>query len=366
MWPISAVAQSVLAGSHAVSLRATAYTAALGIQPNLPIAGGSVKVDATSQVRRTASLTIADPSLWPASPVDILSPLGSELLVEYGIAIPGAAMEWIPLIRGGITDAGRDVPVREGMSLTIADRSARVAEDRLLAPTQVGGGTTTVVQAITTLVQDAFPGVTVIDKTGSSTVAAVLDVDRDRWDACEKLADSIGCEVFFDAVGQLVVRPQPTLADTVVWVVAAGAGGIMVSRNDKLTRDLVYNAVVASGQRTDGAAPVTVTVTDNDPSSPTYWGGPFGKKPRFYSSPLITTTGQATTAGQALLERARGMQASVSLEAICNPALDAGDVVMVHGTGWEAHILDGITVPLEVRGAQQLTTRSKTLPSEAV
>jgi hypothetical protein len=367
--PFSATAQQTLTASHSINVRATAFTAALGVQANLPVSGGSVTVDGTSQVRREATITIADPTLWPANPLDMLSVIGSELSIEYGIVIPGQGTEWIPLIRGGISKAARTIPVDNngGVTLSIVDRSARVAEDRLLAPTQVGGGSTTVVQAITALVQDAFPAVVVVDKTGSSAIAPVLDIDKDRWAAVEQLADSIAAECFFDQVGQLVVRPQPTLADPTVWVVGTGRSGVLVRRSDEQTRDLVYNAVVASGARTDGTtAPVTVTVTDSDPASPTYWGGPFGKKPRFYSSPLLTTTLQATTAAQALLERVRGMQASVSLEALCNPALEAGDVVLVKGASTrEAHILDKVTVPLDPRTTQQLSTRSKVLPSES-
>lgn len=366
--PFSATAQQTLTASHSINVRAAAITAALGIQKNLPVAGGSVTVDGTSQVRRAATITIADPTLWPANPLDMLSPLGSELSIEYGIVIPGLPTEWIPLIRGGISKAARTIPVDSsgGVTLSIVDRSARVAEDRLLAPMQVGGGSTTVVQAITTLVQDAFPAVVVVDLTGSSAIAPVLDIDKDRWAAVEQLADSIAAEAFFDQRGQLVVRPQPTLADPTVWVVATGDGGVMVKRSDQQTRDLVYNAVVASGARTDGTPPVTVTVTDSDPSSPTYWGGPFGKKARFYASPLLLTTLQATSAGQALLERVKGMQASVDLEALCNPGLEAGDVVLVKGARTrEAHILDKFTVPLDPRTTQQLSTRSKVLPADS-
>jgi hypothetical protein len=366
--PFSATAQQTLTASHSINVRATAFTAALGVQANLPVSGGSVTVDGTSQVRRGATVTIADPTLWPANPLDMLSPLGSELSIEYGIVIPGQGTEWIPLIRGGISKAARTIPVDNsgGVTLSIVDRSARVAEDELLAPMQVGGGSTTVVQAITALVQDAFPAVVVVDLTGSSAIAPVLDIDKDRWAAVEKLADSIAAECFFDQVGRLVVRPQPTLADPTVWVVSTGPRGVLVEREDQQSRDLVYNAVVVSGARTDGTPPVTVTVTDSDPASPTYWGGPFGKKPRRYASPLITTTSQATTTAQALLERVRGMQASVDLRALCNPGLEAGDVALVRGaSSREVHILDKITVPLDPRTTQQLTTRSKVLPSES-
>lgn len=368
MWPFSATAQQVISASHTIDVRCTATTAVLGVVTDLPVIDGTVTADATSQVRRTATLTFGDPTYWPANPTDILSPLGSELLIERAVVIPGVGPEWIPLITGVITKVGRKLPTSsDGLQVTLADRSSKVAEDRFTVPAQVGGGTTTAVQAITALVQHQYPTVVVIDKTGSSTVTPVLDIERDRWaDGVEKLADSIGAEVFFDQLGRLVIRPQPTLADTMVWQIGIGAGGVLVTRDDEQTRDLVYNQVVANGQRTDGTSPVSAIVSDTDPTSPTWISGPFGTKPRFYSSPLLTTVPQATAAATSLLERARGMQASVDLTAIVNPALEPGDVIKVETSGApQAHIIDKVVTPLRPTGVQQITTRSKTLPAES-
>ncbi|MBA8925945.1 hypothetical protein BC739_003144 [Kutzneria viridogrisea] len=334
----------------------------------LPLTGGTVTADATSQVRRTASVTFADPTYWPASPTDVLSPLGSELLIEYGITIPSVGTEWIPLITGVVTDVSRTIPFGgSGIQVTLADRSSKVAEDKLTSPAQVGGGTTTVVQAITSLVQHLYPSVTVLDQTGDATVAPVLDIQQDRWaDGCEKFADSIGAEVYFDQRGRLVVRPQPTLAGPGVWQVSTGARGVLVGKNERKTRSDVYNQVIASGMRTDGTSPVYVIVSDLDPSSPTYYGGPFGIKPRRYTNSLLTTTAQATTAATALLERARGLQASVTLSALANPALEPGDVIKVSTSGApQAHIIDQVVTALDPGTAQQITTRSKQLPAES-
>lgn len=368
MWTISATAQQVITASHAVSVRATAYTAAFGVIPNLPVSGGSVTADATSQVRRTATVTIADPTLWPATGFDILSPLGSTMLVEYGISIPGGGTEWIPLITGVITEVDRALPVGDtGLTVTLADQSSKVAEDKFTSPTQIGGGTTTVVQAITSLVTHLYPAVTVIDQTGNSTVAPVIEIQQDRWaDGVEVLATSIAAEAFFDQLGRLVIRPQPTLANPTVWRVGLGQYGTMVTRSDKQQRADVYNQVIASGMRADGTSPVYAIVSDTDPTSPTYYLGPFGAKPRFYSSAALTTLAQATTAATALLERARGMQAAVTLTTVPNPALEPGDVIKVQTAGApQAHIISQVVTPLDPGTAQQITTQSKQLPAES-
>lgn len=370
MWSgFSARAASVVGGSHSVQVRATAYGATIGSLSGLPISGGVVTVDATSQVRRTATIVIADPTLWPRHPTDVLSPFGSELLVEYGVVIPRVGTEWIPLIRGVISDAGRQRPytsVDGSVTLSLVDRSARVHEDRLDAPAQTVSGATTVAE-ITRLIQETLPTAVVTDETSSSQVASVLEIERERWrDGVEKLADSLGAEVFADPSGDFVIRFQPTLSDVPVWEIRSGDGGTLVRKQEALTRERVYNRVIAVGQRTDGTPPVRSAVSDTDTTSPTYYGGPFGKKPRFYSSPLLTTTGQCTTAATALLERAKGIQASVSLDTIVNPALDAGDVIRVYDEGvWQTHIVDKLTIPLAVGTPQSITTRSVDLEAES-
>ncbi|GAA3877728.1 hypothetical protein GCM10022243_48080 [Saccharothrix violaceirubra] len=361
MWAQSTRAAATITRSHSVRVRATAYGRTIGTLAGLPVVDGEVTVDSGSQVRRTGTVELASPSLWPYDPADILAPYGTEVLVEYGIVVSRTVTEWVPIIRGLITQATRTRGAGGSgpITLSLADRSIRVAEDRLDAPAQTVSGATTVAE-ITRLIQESIPTATVVDRTGSTQVAAVLEIERERWaDGVEKLADSIGAEVYADPIGTFVIRPQPLLTDPVVWQVASGRGGILVERTDDLTRERVYNRVVATGERTDGTPPVRAVVSDTDTTSPTYYGGDFGKKPYFYTSPLLTSTGMATTAATTILARARGMQASVTLDAIVNPALDAGDVIRVVDEGrTTTHIVDKLTVPLGVGGVQTISTRS--------
>lgn len=368
MWPLSTAAQNVLAGGHKIDLRATATNANFGSVSGIPVSGGSVTVSATSQTRRTGQVEVADPAYWPTSALSILSPLGSELLVEYGIVIPGQATEWIPLIQGVITDVNRARPTNSGsgvFTVALADRSTKVAQARFDQPTQTVVSAT-VVAEITRLITQALPTATVTDLTGSSMVAAQLEMERERWaDGIEKLADAIAAEVFADPVGTFLIRPQPVLTTTPVWTVTTGDGGAVLTLDEKSTRDLTYNKVVASGQRVDTTPPAWAAVSDTDPNSPTYTGGPFGTKTRFYVSPLLTTTPQCTTAAAGLLARTTGMHGSVALSLITNPALDAGDVLLVLDGGvTSTHIIDSVTIPLSAKESQRVTTRSLDLPPE--
>lgn len=369
MWPITTACQNVLIADHSIDVRATAISSTFGSVPGIPVSDGQITVDATSQIRRRGTISIADTTFWPDTTVSILSPLGAEVLVECGVVIPGVGTEWIPVIQGVVTDVERTRPTRSGgqgaFTVTLADRSTKVAQARLDAPAQTVAAAT-VVAEITRLITEAIPGVTVTDLTGSTMVAAQIEINRERWaDGVEKLADSIGAEVFADPLGRFMIRPQPMITASPVWVISTGDGGTVVAMDEKTTRDLTYNRVVASGQRTDGTATVSATVSDTDVNSPTYVGGPFGVKTRFLVSNLLTTVPAATAAATALLGRTIGMHGSVTVSTVTNPALDAGDVIQVRDGGTLLnHIIDAVTIPLGPKGIQRITTRSLDLPPE--
>lgn len=362
MWPnLSTPARLALDESHGMTSRMTIYSPTFGVL-EVPIADGTVEQDATSMVRRTATVQ-ADPRFWPRSPFDLLSPFGAEATIEYGIVLRSGGIEWVPCGRFSLDKSSRKRPQTGSaeVNVNLVDRSARVADDRFEAPVQ------TVPAALTTIeirrLIHATLGTTLpfVDLTGSTQVAAQIELPRERWEGIEKLADSIAAEVFFDRDGIPTVRPQPTLNDPVVWQVRTGDSGNILTVEDTLDRAGVYNRVIVTG-----APGIRVVVSDYDLRSHTRFGGPFGKKPRNYSNPLLTTTQQATAAGAALLARSRGAGVLIAHETLVNPALDPGDVVASVDTDGvlRLHILDKVPIPLSPKGTQTLTSRSDDLPPE--
>jgi hypothetical protein len=372
---LTTAAQRALLQSHAVTARASVSSPSLGQLPGLPITGGSMVIDTTSVVRRKATLT-ASSRWWPESPTDLLAPFGATATIDYGIVlgVDGAGrrlIEWVPLGVFVLNVTSETAPAGsgsgDGVTVELVDRAAVVAADRFDSPTQTVSGAT-VVAEITRLVRGSLGAdLEVVDLTGSTQVAPVLEIERERWeDGVEKLADSIGAEVFFDVAGRVVIRPQPTLDAAPVWSVRTGRGGNLLSYERSYSRERVYNRVIAAGERSDGTAPAYAVASDTDPASPTRYGGPFGRKPRFLTSSALTTSDQCAVAAAALLERGRGLSYQVDHTILVNPALDGGDVVRVDDArlGAGRHILDQLTVPLGPAVAQQLGTRSTDLPGE--
>lgn len=369
MWSLSHDAQNALTKSFVMDVRCTVYSPLYGVLDNLPVSGGIIEADATSQVRRTGTLQ-ADPRYWPRRPGELLSPYGSAVQVSYGIGLPSGDFEYVPLGYLSLDETTRTRPVvgDADIRVKLVDLSARVAEDRFEAPTQTVSGATTVAEIQRLVTETLGTGITVLNLTGSSAIAPVMEIERARWaDGVEKLADSIGAEAFFDQLGRLVMRLQPTLDDPPVWRISTGNGGNLLQVDEMQTREQVYNKIVFSGQRADGTDPVYGTAVDLDPDSPTRWDGPFGKKPRFYTSPLMTAVGQCQDAAAAQLEKARGVSASIVMKTTPNPALEPGDVVtnIDEEAGASVQILDKVSTPLTPEDVQGLVTRANVLPSES-
>lgn len=78
-----------------------------------------------------------------------------------------------------------------------------------------------------------------------------------------------------------------------------------------------------------------------------------------YSSSLITSYGQAAQVARAKLADSLGVQAALSLTAVCNPALEPGDVtaVEVDAGVWERHLIDSISYTL---GAASMSCKTRT------
>lgn len=356
MLPVTDVFLQALRVSHTVAVRLDAYVGGVVVAEDIPITGGTVTVQSGTGVRRTLDATIADAGLW-----DTLDVVGVELVPHRGIRYPSGATELVQLGRFSLDAQSTSLAPGGGIQVRSApDRWARVQRAQFEAPASSVKGNT-IPDEVGRLVLAAVPGITVNDYTHDETLVARLVWDRDRAAAVVDLATSIGAEVYFDTLGNLTIRDAPLLSQAPVWSVDASATGVLVGGERGRDRARTYNVVVASMSAVDGRTPFAPqTAADTDPTSRTYVNGPFGRVPYFYSSPNLHNTDQALKAAKALLGRVKAVNATLNLEAVCNPALDRGDVITVMAPGGvhELHMIDSVTIPLDVGGVQSITTRS--------
>lgn len=236
-----------------------------------------------------------------------------------------------------------------------------IADDKFTSPYRATGNA---VAAVTALIRRSLPDAVIDSSTAVDAAigARTWDIEGDPWQAAVEIATAIGCEAYADADGGFVIGPLPDLPTAnPVWTIAAGEGGVYVQATRTVSADGVHNGVLARGESTETAtAPVSALVVDNDPGSPTYWDGPYGRRPAFYSSSTLTTTGACVQAATLRLRTAQAPNASADLTSLPNPALAAGDVLrVVYPDGRrELHQAAAFTVPLDIGGAMPVRTIS--------
>jgi hypothetical protein len=354
------------------------------------IEDGDVTVDRTAAVRRSckAQLTafgaygqITDPAvleqlaetLIPDEPTDGFAPYGNKIRLWYRVEVPGYVHPLfgdnlypfeLGVMRLSTVDVSDDgTPT---LSITAYDDSKTISKNQTTVPWIVAAGTN-YGDAIIALCQDRLPSLQANPHTITQTTPQIiLDAESDPWKAVTDWAAAIGCEVFIDRFGLLTVREEPDpLTDPVVWTYNDGTdnpNALLLSVGRGMSDDPGYNGIVLTSESNTLPAPIRIELWDDDPDSPTFALGQYGKVPYFKSSPLITDyVGGGVMATSELLKVMGGTE-TLDFAVIPNPAHDPGDVCRVvrplSKTDATA-VLDSFVVPLSAGSPMTVRTRER-------
>lgn len=372
MRTVSSAWKSAVQSSHGMSARARLVTPLqTGTNPGpllangrpqyeLPIEWGDVAFDPKAEVRANVDCGVLWD--WPSrnsSPLHIFRQY--ELFIESGIVHGDGATEWVGL---GYYDLSElDQPqLNAPIAIKAPDRMKLLIKSRLAFPRQYSA-TATIRSVVEDLVHEVYPGVAVVLEgfNADNAVGYSMIVEEDRYGPLNEVAKAYGCTMFFDYQGRFVMRPVPAVGAAPVATIRSGQNGTLVRLGRRLSNEDVYNGFVATGEQAGDRPPVRVLVTDDDPSSPTRWGGPFGRIPKFFSSSFIVTEDQALTAATAMRTRETGVPYTVNFGLVPDASLEPLDPVGVvfvdHGT--ELHVLDELVIPLTAKGVMTGTTRAR-------
>lgn len=356
MWPVSARWDPALRGAARPAARATVYPPQGDPFP-ARLMSWSVTADRTAQVRRTCAVVLA-----PETPRGLtgVTVQGGYLQLDVGLDYLDGTTELIPqgLFRLDAEDTERPVG---GLALQGYGREKVILDDEFMRPrTEANSSGQDLIEQ---LLLESVPDAVVVRRASRDAPISRTTWETDRWGAIDgddaSIARALGVEVWADGRGRFVISDVPTLSDAPVWTVDAGGGGVLVSARTATSTAGAYNVVVAVGDASDGTVPVgPVIVEDLGAMSPTRVGGPFGRRVRHYSSPLLRTAGQADTAARSLLANGLGTTQGLSFTSVPNAALEPGDVVLVapEDEAPSLHIIDKIT--LSSSGAMSCDTRS--------
>lgn len=340
------------------------------VGPNLDekqigVLNGNVTLDVTAQFRRYGTFTLADPD---GTIEALLVQPGVELRPFRGVKYSDGTTEVCPLGVLGVSTIDLADQGTGARSITVEayDRSRKVTRDGFEAPYTVASGTN-LLDAIKAILARSWPDLDydAMSTQLTTTAPKVYDAASDPWAACQDLAQSMGCVVFFDAVGRVAVAPPvdidalPSPAFTYI----EGDGCTMLALDKKYSDDPGYNGVVLTGESVgDSQPPVQSIQWDTEPTSFTYYLGPYGKVPYFVQDQNVKTQGDADAAASSILKGLLGFSYQITLTTVLNPALDIGDVVEVVRAASNVNALyaiDAIMMPLGPTETATVTLRQK-------
>lgn len=340
MRPVSPEFLATLSGSHNIAVRLRVVAAGqTGVNPTaastLAVINGDVVLDGGGDIRASIDVEVAavDPDtgalLWPTEADSVLAPYGAyELFAERGIAYGGGAIEYVSLGYFRINDVDQPDAPDGPIKLSGTDRMSLIVDSLLTEPVPFAAADT-YGEIIEQLAVDAYGAVVIEwdDDTESDPIGR-SGLIEDRYGWIKEAVTGVGKIAYFDHRGVLMIKTPPS-AGLPVWTVARGKGGVLVSASRSISREGVYNGVLATGESIDTEPPVRALAVDDGADSPTLWGGPFGKISREYASPLLTTEDQCFLAASTVLRRSLGLPYDVQFSAIPNPALEPDDPIII-------------------------------------
>lgn len=360
---------------------------------------GTVTVDETQQVRRTLSLTVESQghnidNLIPRIQSDILNPASmNELRVYRGIDYQdGTPNEYVPLgvfriSKPQITEkTAKSGDVSFEIVVTGNDRSSWISRLAWTAPYTLEQGSDLADNIAAALDNRTYPNVltkriTLADPANRPvvqyTVWGMTTGDaNDPWQDFSNLVASFGYEIFFDVDGVFVMRPIAFSDTNLLPDIACfeeGATCTVTAIQLTLDETAEYNGVICIARGKGVAvAPVRAEVWDTDPSSPTYYLGPWGKVPYIFVTNAFPVFGQtdsqaaaqALTVAQSVLARLSQQLNEIQISAIPAPFIQEGDTFTVTRSAMgiataSQYIASTMTFPLDTMTEMVITNRPK-------
>ncbi|MGB6771187.1 MAG: DUF5047 domain-containing protein [Candidatus Dormiibacterota bacterium] len=379
MQPISPSLAAVLPYTYKTANACSVWGQAQGqYQQLLPIPGntisilsGSVTCDTTQAIRRTLTMTLADPQGWltpQAVPGSALSPFGNEIMVSTGAMVAGSPV----LVPMGIFALTTVQPTFIGPDFTIqvqgSDRGYTVGLRLLKQPFSVASGAT-VAQCIQSLIGALMPnGAQLVVNPAATTSymdATTFNMGDNPWQDAVGVAANAGFQLYFDVQGNCQLQPIPDPStQSPVWNFVYGNGSMIETASRTLTSDGVANDFIVvyegTGTAIDSNPPIQGEYQDLNPASATYVNGPFGDVPSFVFTTVLQGQAAANAAAQQLLIQSLGEADGLALTTMPTPMLDGLDVIYVDIPKLAVnsnYVITAITTPLGLGSSGSLTVR---------
>jgi hypothetical protein len=362
-WDWSDAAAAALLSSHTAVSRVDVLHSGKPVY-TLEVTDGNVNIDADRPVRRNLSCSLVDSTgtLTRGDVDDLLNPYECEIAPHRGVRVVGVD-ELAPQGVFGLT--GRDVQDSpDGLSIRLTGQDRAMGyQGPMVSALAIDGGTA-VENAIARLLAARNPGLSLLSlSTGFVTGPLVFAPDIDVWAEAQKLAESVGARLFHDRTGQCALALAGPGSDRPVTTYAEG-GGLLLGLSRVEDSDTIKNVVVA--ETPDGA--VRAVAEDDDPTSPTYARGRYGRRVASVVNQHFTSTAQALQAATVRLAYELGRSETVTFTAVPDPGRDVEEVVTVHrpraGLEHRGVVIATLDVPLSASESMKVGCRQSRLAQD--
>lgn len=358
MLTASALYRQTLPYSWRRECRLEVFHAGVRVADNQAVVSGQVRASLLSRVTRTADLVV-DPSLFGVDPIDVLSPYDAVLRISAGVGYPDGSREIFPIFTGRVFDLFRRGD--GAVEVQAEDLASDVIGFRFERP-ETSITSNTIVEEIQRLIGEAIDSPTFGTNDVTDADVPFLVWDEDRGKALDDLAQAVQGRWYALGDGSFVVRQYPYQGAVPALSITDGAGGTVSTATRHVTRAGAANSITVVSERMDGTNPVRVTVRDIGTTSPTRFGGPFGKVSQIIKVQTPLSNAEALELAQAQLAASIALTEQWVADIVPDHTLEPGDVVSLSYRGLSAvQVLDQITYPL-VSGSMQVQGRASAVP----
>jgi len=294
------------------------------LENNVPVTGGNVTTDRSRNTRYEASVEIGMYP-WDSLPVDSK---GTRIRLRRGVESIGVR-EAVPVAEYQVFTHRRTN--RGTVGVTLKGLEQFLIEAEFIRPRTPPYGASTIA-TISSLITEVLPTAEVVMQCSEDRLVRATGAwERDRWGAITALASSLNAEVFAGYDGRWYIVDAPDLGNLAgQYRLDGGPTGVLIEETRSDTRDGVYNAVSVATNSSDQTVPsLWAWAYDSDPDSPTYFYGPYGQRPRFYSSQFFTNVSQCQAYADRLLIESLTPSQTLNIGGSPIPFLEASDPVTV-------------------------------------
>jgi hypothetical protein len=213
-----------------------------------------------------------------------------------------------------------------------------------------------------------------VDVSGATAraIPSNLVFEWDRGQALDQIAQGASQIWQPDRTGGFVLFDNPysigpSLADSSVVTLTDGEDGTTVQVFDAISREGIYNSITLVVERVNNTEPLRVTVRDTGPTSPTMWGGIFGKQNKVVKNQNPTTLADATQLALRILRQSLALQRSWRIETPHLPILDPGDVfILWYQNEVTAQVVESINYAIAAGDRTVISSRELTLSDATI